>query len=56
MRNLNDNFIVLISKVSNAGSVEQYRPIASGNFFFSKIITKIPVDILGSIADKIISP
>ena len=37
---LNFNFIILVPKVESAISVDQFRPIALGNFLF-KVITKI---------------
>ncbi|KAK3195513.1 hypothetical protein Dsin_026823 [Dipteronia sinensis] len=53
--NLNSNFIVLIPKVTDALSVDQYRPIVLENFLF-KVITKIIASRLGDVAAIIISP
>ncbi|KAK2647817.1 hypothetical protein Ddye_015306 [Dipteronia dyeriana] len=52
---LNSNFLVIISKTPNALLVEQFRPIALGNFLL-KIITKIIADRLAKICSRIISP
>jgi len=53
--NFNSNTIVLIPKVPDAMSVNQYRPIALANFKF-KIISKILADRLAPIMNSIISP
>ena len=45
---LNSNFLVLIPKTPNAILVDQFRPIALGNFLF-KVITKIITDRLAEI-------
>lgn len=50
----NANLVVLIPKVPEASTVEQYRPIALTNFKF-KIITKVLADRLGRIAPLIVS-
>jgi len=50
--NFNTNILVLIPKTNNAGSMDQYRPIAIANFKF-KIITKILADMLASIMPAI---
>jgi len=50
----NSNTIVLIPKIPNVDSVNQYRPIALANFKF-KIITKIIADRLAAIMPHIIS-
>ncbi|KAK2642140.1 hypothetical protein Ddye_023903 [Dipteronia dyeriana] len=52
--NLNLNFIFLIPKVTNAISVDQYRPIVVGNFLF-KVVTKIIASHLSDMAARIIS-
>jgi hypothetical protein len=52
--NFNSNTIVLIPKVSNANSLNQYRPIALANFKF-KILSKIIADRLASIMPAITS-
>ncbi|KAK9286446.1 hypothetical protein L1049_014843 [Liquidambar formosana] len=53
--NFNSNFVVLIPKVPKADTITQYRPIAFANFLF-KVIPKILLDRLSSIAARIISP
>ena len=53
--NANCNFVVLIPKVDGAAPIAQYQPITVANFLF-KIIPKILVDRLSSIAICIISP
>lgn len=53
--NFNSNTIVLIPKVSEALTVNQYRPIALANFKF-KIVSKILADRLAPIMKNIISP
>ncbi|GAU22346.1 hypothetical protein TSUD_106740 [Trifolium subterraneum] len=50
----NSNIIALLPKVSNATSIDQYRPIAMANFKF-KIISKIIADRLAKIMPFIIS-
>ena len=52
---LNSNFLVLIPKVDNAITIDQYRPIVLGNFIY-KLITKIIADRLGRVCSRIISP
>lgn len=52
--NLNSNLVVLISKFQGVDRIEHFMPIALTNFQF-KIITKVIVDRLSSIAPKIIS-
>ncbi|KAK0570758.1 hypothetical protein LWI29_005954 [Acer saccharum] len=52
---LNSNFLVLIPKIPNALLIDQFRPIALGNFLF-KVITKIIADRLAEICPRIISP
>ena len=54
LRNINSNFMVLIPKFEGADSLDKFRPIVLGNFFF-KIITKIIADRLNSIASSIVS-
>jgi len=54
MPNYNSNTIILIPKVDNAETVEQFRPIALANFKF-KIVTKILADRLATIMPFIIS-
>ncbi|KAK0585801.1 hypothetical protein LWI29_034129 [Acer saccharum] len=51
---LNSNFLVLIPKIPNALLIDQFRPIALGNFLF-KVITKIIADRLAEICSHIIS-
>lgn len=53
-QNVNSSFIALIPKVEGASSITQFRPIAMANLNF-QIITKILVDRLGSIANRVIS-
>jgi hypothetical protein len=48
MPNFNSNTLVLIPKIDNADSVNDYRPIAIANFKF-KLISKIITDRLASI-------
>ncbi|XP_058783502.1 uncharacterized protein LOC131658194 [Vicia villosa] len=50
----NSNTLVLIPKVKEADSIEQFRPIALANFKF-KIITKILADRLAKVLPLIIS-
>lgn len=52
--NFNSNSIMLIPKVDNADTVDQFRPIAMANFKF-KILSKVLVDMLDSIMPTIIS-
>ena len=52
---LNSNLMALIPKADNAVKVGHFRSIATGNFVF-KLITRIIVDRLGCICDKILSP
>jgi hypothetical protein len=52
--NYNSNTIILIPKIPNADSIEQYRPVAMANFKF-KIITKVLADRLATILPSIIS-
>ena len=52
---VNSNLMALIPKTTNAVKVEHFRPIAMGNFVF-KLITRMIVDHLSSICDKILSP
>lgn len=51
----NYNLLILIPKSQDSEGVIDFRPIALANFIF-KVITKIVVNILGSVAAKIISP
>ncbi|XP_058770393.1 uncharacterized protein LOC131644024 [Vicia villosa] len=52
--NYNSNTLVLIPKIPNAESIEQYRPIAIANFKH-KIITKILADRLALLMPSIVS-
>jgi len=52
--NFNSNNIVLIPKTNNAGTINDYRPIAIANFKF-KIISKILADRLAKIMPAITS-
>lgn len=51
----NTNILVMIPKVSNADSIDQFRPIALANFK-NKIVTKIIADWLALVMPFIISP
>ena len=51
---MNANVISLIPKIHEATSIKDFRPIAMANFRF-KIISKILVDRLASIAARIVS-
>ncbi|RHN42261.1 putative RNA-directed DNA polymerase [Medicago truncatula] len=52
--NFNANSLILILKNPNAGTIDQFRPIALANFKF-KIITKVLADRLAKILPSIIS-
>ncbi|KAK3221988.1 hypothetical protein Dsin_009013 [Dipteronia sinensis] len=51
---LNSNFIVLISKMRDSITIDQFRPIVLGNFLF-KVSSKILADRLAQIAARIVS-
>ncbi|KAK2642188.1 hypothetical protein Ddye_023951 [Dipteronia dyeriana] len=52
---LKSNFIVLLPKMRDSITVDQFRPIVLGNFLF-KISSKIFADRLAQVAARIISP
>ena len=52
---LNSSFIVLLPKLKDSISIDQFRPIVLSNFLF-KISSKILVDRLAQIATRIVSP
>ncbi|KAK3221896.1 hypothetical protein Dsin_008921 [Dipteronia sinensis] len=52
---LNSNFIVLLPKMRDSITIDQFRPIVLGNFLF-KVSSKILADRLAQIAARIVSP
>lgn len=48
---MNSNFLVLVPKMANASSIDQYHPVILGNFIY-KVIVKILAYRLRSIARK----